>query len=136
MTTETERTEFEQRARELFDASVDGLDAAHALAAATRLGRRLPTKSSGAHRSPWRTWAPAGALAAAALVAVLLWRAPDTTDASPAQQAQVQPSTATDASGDAAEILAAGDDLDLAAEDLDFYEYVAVATDDSGNGVG
>lgn len=134
MTTETERTEFEQRARELFDASVDGLDAR----TRSRLNqaRQAATEEiERAHRSPWRTWAPAGALAAAALVAVLLWRAPDTTE-SPAQQAQVQPSTATDASGDAAEILAAGDDLDLAAEDLDFYEYVAVATDDSGNGVG
>jgi hypothetical protein len=52
------------------------------------------------------------------------------------QQAQVQPSPGTDASGDAAEILAAGDDLDLASEDLEFYEYVALATDESGNGVG
>ena len=135
MTNETERTEFEQRARDLFDASVDELDAG----TRSRLNQARQAATAGierSHRAPWRMWAPAGALAAAALVAVLLWRAPGTSESPPVQQAQVQPAPGTDASGDAAEILAAGDDLDLATEDLDFYEYVAVATDDSGNGVG
>lgn len=131
----TNETGLEQRARELFDASVDGLDAR----TRSRLNqaRQAATEEiEHSHRSPWRMWAPAGALAAAALVAVLLWRAPGMNDTAPEQQAQVQPALAPDASGDAAEILAAGDDLDLATEDLDFYEYVAVSTDDPGNGVG
>jgi hypothetical protein len=129
MTNEIETGTFEQRAREVFDASVDGIDAAtrsrlnHARQAATAELER-------SRRSPWLTWAPAGALAAAALVAVLLWRAPGTGDV-PAQQAQATPDPA-----DAAEILAAGDDLDLATEDLDFYEFVSVATSDPGKGDG
>jgi NADH:ubiquinone oxidoreductase subunit 5 (subunit L)/multisubunit Na+/H+ antiporter MnhA subunit len=131
----TNETGFEQRAREVFDASVDGLDA-RTRSRLNQARQAATTEIERSHRAPWRMWAPAGALAAAALVAVLLWRAPGTNDAPPAQQAQVQPALGTDASGDAAEILAAGDDLDLASEDLDFYEYVAVATDDSGNGVG
>jgi hypothetical protein len=49
----------------------------------------------------------------------------------PAQQAQAIADPA-----DAAEILAAGDDLDLATEDLDFYEFVSVATSDPGKGDG
>jgi hypothetical protein len=63
-------------------------------------------------------------------VAVLLWRAPGTGDV-PAQQSQAMADPA-----DAAEILAAGDDLDLATEDLGFYEFVSVATADPGKGDG
>ncbi len=135
MTNETERTEFEQRARELFDASVEGLDA-RTRSRLNQARQAATAEIERSRRSPWLAWAPAGALAAAALVAVLLWRAPGTNDAPSVQQAQVQQMPATDASGDPAEILAAGDDLDLVSEDLEFYEFVAYATDDSGNGVG
>jgi hypothetical protein len=129
MANEFESGTFERRAREVFDASVDGLDAA----TRSRLNQARQTATAElerSRRSPWLTWAPAGALAAAALVAVLLWRAPGSDDV-PAQQAQ-----ATADPADAAEILAAGDDLDLATEDLDFYEFVAAAADEPGKGVG
>ena len=124
---------FERRAREVFDASVDGLDA-RTRSRLNQARQKATAELERSRRSPWLSWAPAGALAAAALVAVLLWRAPGSPDA-PVQQAQVQAPPATEA-GDPAEILAAGDDLDLVSEDLEFYEFVAYATDDSGNGVG
>lgn len=130
MTTETERTgHTERRAREVFDASVAGLDAD----TRSRLNQARQAATAELERArlpPWRTWAPAGALAAAALVAVLLWRAAGT-GAEPEQQAQAVASPA-----DPAEILATGDDLDLVTEDLDFYEWVALETSEPGNGVG
>jgi hypothetical protein len=130
---------FEQRAREVFDASVDGLDA-RTLSKLNQARQAAMAELERSRRSPWLSWAPAGALAAAALVAVLLWRGSGTPEAPPVQQAQVQQAQVQQApakvpSVDAAEILAAGDDLDLVSEDLEFYEFVAYATDDS-NGVG
>lgn len=124
--------EFERRARAAFDASVDDLDAAtrsrlnrarqHALTAATG--------SSGARGSRWwATWAPAGAVAAAVLAAVLLWRSPAPDDA------VVATAPAADTQQGPLELLAAGEDLDLAAEaDLDFYAWVELATADDGVG--
>lgn len=128
-----EDAEFERRAREAFDASVDGLDAAtrsrlnrarqQALAAAT--GR-----SSVRGSRWWTTWAPAGAVAAAVLAAVLLWRSP-----APDDSAAVASAPAADTQQDALELLAAGEDLELAAEaDLDFYAWVELATADDGVG--
>jgi len=130
MTNETESNgHMERRAREVFDASVDGLDA-HTRSRLNQ-ARQAATAELVRSRSPlWRTWAPAGALAAAALVAVLLWRAP-AGDAERGQQAQAVADPA-----DPVEILAADEDLDLATEDLDFYEWVALQTTDPGNGVG
>jgi hypothetical protein len=130
MTNETERNgHMERRAREVFDASVDGLDA-HTRSRLNQ-ARQAATAELVRSRSPlWRTWAPAGALAAAALVAVLLWRAP-AGDAERGQQAQAVVDPA-----DPVEILAADEDLDLATEDLDFYEWVALQTTEPGNGVG
>lgn len=125
---------FERRAREVFDASVDGLDA-RTRSRLNQARQQATAEIERSRRSPWLSWAPAGALAAAALVAVMLWRAPVAPE-SPVQQTQVRQAPTQDENGDAAEMLAAGDDLDLVSEDLEFYEFVAEATDDSGNGVG
>ena len=125
---------FERRAREVFDASVDGLDA-RTCSRLNQARQRATAEIERSRRSPWLAWAPAGALAAAALVAVVLWRAPIAPDA-PVRQAQVRQAPSPDESGDAAEMVAAGDDLDLVSEDLEFYEFVAYATDDAANGVG
>jgi hypothetical protein len=125
---------FEQRAREVFDASVDGLDAR--TRSKLNQARQAATAELERSRRPsWLAWAPAGGLAAAALVALLLWRAPGTPDAQ-VQQVQAQEAPAPGDNGDAVEILAAGEDLDLVSEDLEFYEFVAYATVESGNGVG
>jgi hypothetical protein len=135
MTNQDDREQvFERRAREVFDASVEGIDAG-TRSRLNQARQKATAEIERSRRSPWLSWAPAGALAAAALVAVALWRAPVAPDA-PVQQAQVQPTPAVDENGDAAEMLAAGDDLDLVSEDLEFYEFVADAADDSGNGVG
>jgi hypothetical protein len=129
-----EDADFERRARAAFDASVDELDAAtrsrlnrarqRALAAAT--GR---ADASGSRW--WATWAPAGAVAAAALAAVLLWRSPAPEDVTAVTAANPP----NDVQQDPLELLAAGEDLDLAAEaDLDFYAWVELATADDGVG--
>lgn len=124
-----ERTEgFERRAREAFDESVAALDAQtrarlnHARQAA--LGeRRIPQRWS------WRGWAPAGAFAMAILAAVLLWRAPD--DAAPPQVVE-----GGAAEVDVVEIVASGEDLELASEDLEFYEWLAMQPEAARNGNG
>jgi hypothetical protein len=69
------RTEQERRARELFDASVEGLDAE----TRSRLNRARQAAVAEAERtvrSPWQTWWPAAAAASVALLAVVLWRMP------------------------------------------------------------
>jgi hypothetical protein len=134
MKTENQGDErFERRAREVFDSSVDGLDAR----TRSRLNqaRQAATEEvARSHGTAWRMWAPAGALAAAALIAVLLWHGPQT-GTQPQQQAQQRVRT-TPVAADPVEILAAGDDVDLGQEDLDFYEWVALETTEPGNGVG
>jgi hypothetical protein len=124
-----QQSEFERNARAAFDASVEGLDARtrsrlnQARQAATaELERR--------QRSRWVVWAPAGVLAAAALAAVLLtWRAPGPGSEPPQARAQA-------VAAEAVEVLAADDDLDLASEDLDFYQWVGDQAGATSNGIG
>ena len=129
-----EDAEFERRARAAFDASVGDLDAAtrSRLNRARQRALAAATGRSGVSGSRWwATWAPAGAVAAAALAAVLLWRSPVPDDAA----AVVASTPAADTQQDPLELLAAGEDLDLAAEaDLDFYAWVELATADDGVG--
>jgi hypothetical protein len=124
-----ERTDgLEQRAREVFDESVAALDAQtrsrlnHARQAALD-ELRAPQRWS------WRGWAPAGAFAVAVLAAVLLWRAPD--DAAPSRVAE-----GGAAEVDVVEIVASGEDLELASEELEFYEWLAVQPEAARNGNG
>jgi hypothetical protein len=111
-------TEFERNARAMFEASIESLDAgtlsrlnqarnrALEAAAATRSRRRL-----------WLQWAPAGALAASILAAALLLRTP-VTDPTATLGATAAPAPV--------ELLAAGEDLDIASEaELAFYEWIA-----------
>lgn len=107
---------LERRARELFDASVDALDAGTRSRLA-RARRAAVAELESRRRPVWRWWVPATVAASAALVAVLVWRAPD--DAVP----PVAQSVNGDAV-DALELVAAGDDLDLVAEDLAFYAWL------------
>jgi hypothetical protein len=137
---EHELSAFERQARDAFEDSAAHLDAAtlsrlnqsrqRALEAA---GRRAPV------RQRWLTWAPAGAIAAAALVAVLVLRTPSAPDAVVTKTTQ-NPSaltttgTSPDAALDPLTVVAAGDDLELAAEaDLDFYAWVELET--AGEGI-
>lgn len=120
-----------RRAREVFDASVDALDddtrarlsrARFAAVAATELRARP---------SPWLRWVPAVAVASTAVVAVLLWRAPDPPTAT--MTTTTAATAESDASLEAVEVLAAGEDLDLVENDLEFYEWLdATHFSDSG----
>ena len=108
------RTETERRARELFDASVEGLDAE----TRSRLHRARQSALLAAERprrSHWQAWGTAAALASAALVAVLLWRPPG----------QGVTPAAGDPAGEPADealaLFADGDDVDLVENDLEFY---------------
>lgn len=124
--------EFERRARDVFRASVDDLDAA-TLSRLNRSRQKALAAAQGSRhrRDRWLTWAPAGALAAGLLAAVLLWRGPPDAEVAP----PVAASSPAETQQDSLELLAAGEDLDLATEaDLDFYVWVELATDDDGVG--
>lgn len=112
---------LEERAKQLFDESVDGLDAAtlsrlnqarqQALAASTR---RMPSLAR---------WAPIGGLATAAAVALLLIQSPTTIE------------VPVDAGAVEFELLLSEDSLDML-EDLEFYEWIDLADDVGGDSVG
>jgi hypothetical protein len=109
---------LERRARELFDASVEALDAE----TRSRLARARRAAITGleSRRRP---------TTATALVAVLVWRAPE----------EAAPAVAQSVNGDAVdafELVAAGEDLDLVAEDLAFYEWLDVAAPEETTGRG
>jgi hypothetical protein len=107
-----------RRAREVFDASVDSLDdETRARLSRARFAAVAATERR-ARPSPWLRWVPAVAVASTAVVAVLLWRAPDPPTATTAATAEA------DASLEAVEVLAAGEDLDLVENDLEFYEWL------------
>jgi hypothetical protein len=118
-------TDFERKARALFDASVEALDAN----TRSRLNQaRQAALAADAPAPParWRAWAPAGAVAAA-LVAAVLWRAPGT-GGSPQVEANGR------APIEVVEIAAEGDDFELMIEDPEFYSWAADQT--GSNGVG
>lgn len=110
--------ETARRAREVFDASVDALDDE----TRARLGRArfaaVAATERRARPSPWLRWVPAVAVASTAVVAVLLWRAQDPSIPTAESTAEV------DAQLEAVEVLAAGEDLDLVENDLEFYEWL------------
>ncbi len=91
-------TENERRARELFDASVEGLDAE----TRSRLNR-----------------ARAAAAASVALLAVVLWRMPGDGVQPTARFADPAPAA------DVVEMLANGEGIDVVNEDPEFYKWLA-----------
>jgi hypothetical protein len=138
--------DFERRLRATFDESLDGLDAGtlsrlnrsrqQAVEAAQRRGLR-PS------RPGWVTWAPLGALAAGVLVAAVVWRMPHESPApviaqADLAQAVVAPAVpSADTLQEPLELLASGEDLDLAATaELDFYAWVELTTADAAEGAG
>jgi hypothetical protein len=122
-------TGVEKRAREVFDASVDALDArTRATLAAAR--RKAVDAAARPERQAWRTWAPVAAAASAALVAVLLWRPQGTQPTVAADEIQA------DAAIDPIELLANGEDADLVENDLAFYDWVDATEFDPGSSAG
>ncbi len=112
--------ELSRKAKQLFDDSVDGLDAA-TLSRLNR-GRQAALASAGTSRRLMR-WAPAGGLAAAAIVAVVIVQSPGVVDTPPG-------STAADF-----EILLSEDSLDML-EELEFYDWLDSAEAGSDADVG
>lgn len=110
---------LERRAREAFDASVAGLD--DDTLARLRAARRAAVAAREERQRPaWQGWVPVAMAASAALVAVLLWRAPG-------ESSQPVADSGSTPAMDALEVVAAGDDLDLVAEDLEFYAWLEQA---------
>lgn len=120
---------LQARARAEFDASVDGLDAATRSRLNQARQRALAELREEAHTvRGLRLFRPALALGAAVVLAVLLWRAPEST--APAESA------AAELAFDEIVFATESEDLDLAREDLDFYAFVADAAQRNGNGHG
>ena len=116
--------ELRTQAKALFDDSVEQLDAA----TLSRLnqGRQKALEEIQAVRPAghWARWVPAGGLAAAAVVAVVVWQGTPVEHSAPAA------GSATDF-----EILLSEDSLDML-EDLEFYSWMDAANLDSGGDVG
>lgn len=114
--------DFVAQAKGVFDASVDGLDAA----ALSRLnqGRHaaLEQLASGNSRSVWMTWVPAGGIAAAAIVTMIVMRGPEI-ESMPSE-------VASDF-----EILLEGESLEMY-EDLEFYSWMDDVELEAGGNVG
>jgi hypothetical protein len=110
-------SDFERHARQTYDSSLDRLDAGTLSRLNQARNRALEAAvNARSRRRAWLGWAPAGTLAAGVLAAALLLRTPST---DPTIAAGVTPPAPV-------ELLAAGEDLDIAAEaDLGFYEWMA-----------
>jgi len=114
---------FSRRARELFEHSVAGLDAA------TRSqlvrARHRAVEAAASRRRGWRSFAPAGAVAAAALLGIALWLGADRVPVAPQAREAALP--------EALEFVAQADDAELLGDDLEFYAWaVASATGENG----
>lgn len=118
--------DFERKAREVFESSVENLDS-ETRSRLKRAREAAVTASQWVRPPAWRAWAPAGAVAAA-LIAAVLWRAP------------VGQSPQVDVSGEApidlVELAAEGDDFELMTEDPEFYSWAASQNGNGSNGVG
>jgi hypothetical protein len=122
-------TEAERRARELFDASVDGLDGA----TRSRLNRARHAalaEAGRARHNPWRTWLPAAAAASVAMLAVVLWRMPGESMDRSAASAEGTPAA------EVVELLATSEGIDVASEDPEFYAWLATRDLPAPNGAG
>ena len=127
-------SEFERRTKEVLDASTDRLDG-RVRSRLNQARQRAVEELAARERTPWARWfdlrslIPAGAVAATAVLAVLLWNGrPVSPEASPALED--------------VEILADADGLSLAQDgDPEFYEWAldeaaSGGTDAAGGAVG
>jgi hypothetical protein len=120
-------TEFELKARDTFDASVESLDAE--IRSRLNRARQAAVADSAPVRAPaWRSWAPVGAVAVA-LIAAVLWRVPGTGNS---PQVHIN----GEAPMEIVELAAEGEDFELLSEDPEFYSWVAEQAGNGSNGVG
>lgn len=116
--------ELQARAKALFDDSVETLDAATLSRLNQGRQRALQEVRAAGPAGHWARWVPAGGLAAAAAVAVVVWQGAPVEDTAPA----------ADSAGDF-EILLSEDSLDML-EDLEFYSWIDTANLEPGGDVG
>ena len=115
--------ELSRRARALFDDSVDELDAATLSRLNRSRHRALEAARSGHGIRQWVSWAPVGAVAAAAVVAVLILQGGGP---------EIVP-VETDQAADL-EIILEGEEFEML-EDLEFYSWIDLE-DDGASHVG
>ena len=116
--------ELTTQAKTLFDDSVERLDAATLSRLNQGRQKALQEIRDPGPAGEWARWVPAGGIAAAAVVAVVLWQGAPVEHSAPAA------GTATDF-----EILLSEDSLDML-EDLEFYSWVDAASLDPEGDVG
>ena len=108
--------ELTTQAKALFDDSVERLDAATLSRLNQGRQKALQEIRDPGPAGEWARWVPAGGLAAAAVVAVVLWQGAPVEHSAPAA------GTATDF-----EIMLGEDSLDML-EDLEFYSWIDTAS--------
>ncbi len=118
---------IEQRSRELLQAGVDRIEG-RVRSRLTRARFAAVEEASARGRgSFWRTWLPAGGVAAAAVLAVVLWsgQRPDRAgpDASIVEAGGNAQSEASPSPMDDLDLMMASESFELL-EDLEFYEWV------------
>ncbi len=116
MTDRNSWSPLEKRAREWFSRSVESVDAPtlsklHEARCAALAGRNRD------HAARGSGWLAAGALASLALVAITLWATRDKWSGSPEPASDM-------VSAEVIELIVAGEDLDLAADELEFYAWL------------
>jgi hypothetical protein len=113
-----------EQAKALFDDSVERLDAATLSRLNQGRQQALQEIRDTGSGGEWARWVPAGGIAAAAVVAVVVWQGVSGEHSAPAA------GTATDF-----EIMLSEDSLDML-EDLEFYSWMDTASLDSEDDVG
>lgn len=116
--------ELTKQAKELFDDSVERLDAATLSRLNQGRQQALQEIRATGTAGQWARWVPAGGLAAAAVVAVVVWQGMPVENSAPAA------GTATDF-----EIMLSEDSLDML-EDLEFYSWIDTAGLETNGDVG
>jgi len=113
------------RARAAFEDSIERLDGT----TRSRLtqARHVALGELGRPGVRLGAWLPAGALAAAAVLAVGLWTRPATLEHESPPSLVAGTTVVEDL-----ELLAGGDDLDMLAEDVEFYAWAASVMNDNG----
>jgi hypothetical protein len=119
-----DENELATQARALFDDSVERLDAATLSRLNQGRQQALQQIRETGPGGQWARWVPAGGVAAAAVVAVVMWQGMPVEHSAPAA------GTATDF-----EIMMGEDSLEML-EDLEFYSWVDMASLDPDGDVG
>jgi hypothetical protein len=120
----TNEKDLAVQAKALFDDSVERLDAATLSRLNQGRQKALEEVRAAGPDGQWARWVPAGGIAAAAVVAVVVW-----------QGVVVEPSAPAAASAADFEIMLSEDSLDML-EDLEFYSWMDTANLDPDSDVG